>query len=63
MKFLYQYYVKKDNGLGFFDDRLRQHLNSNREFGKRHAAFDIGKDSKDKKDDGFDGKMTKNVVE
>jgi hypothetical protein len=28
LKFLYHYYIKKDNGLGFYDDRLRIHINS-----------------------------------
>ena len=32
IRFLYQYFVKKDNGLGYYDDRLRLHLNSYKEF-------------------------------
>lgn len=41
LKFLYQFYFKKDNGLGFYDDRFRLHLNSHREVQKRTNAFDI----------------------
>lgn len=41
IRFLYQYFVKKDNGLGYYDDRLRLHLNSYREFHKRTATLDV----------------------
>ena len=40
LKYLYQYFVKKDNGLGFFDDRLRLHLSSHKEWARRDAVFD-----------------------
>ena len=41
LRFLYQYFVKKDGGLGFYDDRLRLHLNSHKEYSKREATLDI----------------------
>lgn len=41
IRFLYQFFVKKDNGLGFYDDRLRLHLNSYRESKRRDASLDI----------------------
>ena len=41
LKFLYQFYIKKDNGLGFYDDRFRLHLNSHKEYTKRTTSFDI----------------------
>jgi len=41
LKFLYQFYFKKDNGLGFYDDRFRLHLASNREYTKRTNCLDI----------------------
>lgn len=42
IKFLYQYYIKKDNGMGFYDDRFRLHVNSMKEYQKRYQIFDIG---------------------
>ena len=41
IRFLYQYFVKKDNGLGYYDDRFRLHLNSYKEFSKRTATLDV----------------------
>lgn len=42
MKFLHQFYVRKDSGQGFYDERLRMHLNSLKESNRRLQAFDIG---------------------
>ena len=41
LRFVYQWFVKKDNGKGFYDERLRVHLGSIREVQKRQQAFDI----------------------
>jgi hypothetical protein len=41
MRFLYQYFVKKDKGRAFYDDRLRLHLQSHKEFFRRESALYI----------------------
>lgn len=41
LKYLYHYFVKKDKGQGFFDDQMKNHVNSIKESDRRMTAMNI----------------------
>lgn len=41
LKYLYQFFIKQDNGRGYYDDRLRLHLSSHKEYVKREGSLGI----------------------